>query len=108
MLEALAPGASEAVQREQRFAADAVYNPDNETEFWDVPKADAHQLELFYQHLEKTLTDLTFHKPENPRQLMQRMRRLFTRIRPDTMEINILRGILAYVDDHVKIANKKD
>lgn len=108
MLEALAPAGDEAAQREQRFAEDKVYNPDNETEFWDVPKADAHQLELFYQHLEKTLTDLTFHKPENPRLLMQRMRRLFTRIRPDTMEINILRGILAYVDDHVKMANKKD
>jgi tRNA C32,U32 (ribose-2'-O)-methylase TrmJ len=39
---------------------------------------------------------------------MQRMRRLFTRIRPDTMEINVLRGVLTYVDHHVKLANKKD
>lgn len=108
MLERLAIDGSEAAQRDQRFAQDSVYNPDNEQEFWDVPKADAHQLELFYQHLEKTLTDLTFHDQDNPRLLMQRMRRLFMRIRPDTMEINILRGVLSYVDHHVKIANKKD
>jgi tRNA (cytidine32/uridine32-2'-O)-methyltransferase len=108
MLERLAPEGSELAQRDQRFAEDALYNPDNEVEFWDVPKADAHQLELFYEHLEKTLVELTFHKPENPRLLMQRMRRLFTRIRPDTMEINVLRGVLTYVDHHVKLANKKD
>ena len=108
MLERLAPMGNDTAQREQRFAADSLYNPDNEVEFWDVPKADAHQLELFFEHLEKTLVDLTFHKPENPRLLMQRMRRLFTRIRPDTMEINVLRGVLTYVDHHVKLANKKD
>lgn len=102
MLETLAPSGSESAQREQRFADSALYNPDQEAEFWDVPKADAHQQELFYQHLESTLTDLGFHKPDNPRLLMQRMRRLFTRIRPDAMEINILRGILADVDAHIK------
>jgi tRNA C32,U32 (ribose-2'-O)-methylase TrmJ len=108
MLERLAINGSDGAQSDQRFALDSVYNPDYEQEFWDVPKADAQQMELFYEHLEKTLTDLTFHNQDNPRLLMQRMRRLFMRIRPDTMEINILRGVLSYVDHHVKIANKKD
>lgn len=107
MLDALAASDGEQAQREQRFADDDYYNPDNETEFWDVPKADAHQLDLFYRHLEQTLTDLTFHKPDNPRQLMQRMRRMFMRIRPDAMEINILRGVLSFVDEHIRLANKK-
>jgi len=65
---------------------------------WDVPKATGEQLENFYGHLEQVMIDLNFHDPENPRLLMMRMRRLFGRIRPDQMEISILRGLLAHVD----------
>lgn len=96
MLEALNSGAA---------AAPAFYDAQVEDEYWDVPKADGHQLELFYAHLEKVLVDMDFHDPKNPRLLMPRMRRLFGRIRPDAMEINILRGVLTYVDDHVKRAH---
>ncbi|ALO46688.1 RNA methyltransferase [Pseudohongiella spirulinae] len=81
------------------------YDPSVEAEYWDVPKADNHQLELFYEHLEQVLVDMDFHDPKNPRLLMPRMRRLFGRIRPDAMEINILRGVLTYIDDHVRRAN---
>lgn len=65
---------------------------------WDVPKATGKQVEGFYTHLEKTMIDLNFHDPENPRLLMLRMRRLFGRIRPDQMEISVLRGFLAHID----------
>lgn len=89
-----------------RLGADApMYDPATEDEYWDVPKADGHQMELFYEHLEKALVAMDFHDPENPRLLMPRMRRLFGRIRPDAMEINILRGVLTYVDEHVRRAN---
>lgn len=60
--------------------------------------ADAHDVERFYEHLRQTLVDVDFLDPENPRQLMRRLRRLFNRALPDTMELNILRGILAAVD----------
>lgn len=56
--------------------------------------ATAQQMEQFYQHLEQTLIDLEFLNPDNPRQLMRRLRRLYNRARPDQNEINILRGIL--------------
>lgn len=56
--------------------------------------ASAGQLEQFYAHLEQTLIELEFLNPDNPRQLMRRLRRLFGRARPDQNEINILRGIL--------------
>lgn len=82
-----------------------MYDPASEDEYWDVPKADGHQMELFYEHLEKALVAMDFHDPENPRLLMPRMRRLFGRIRPDAMEINILRGVLTYIDEHVRRAN---
>ena len=47
------------------------------------------------------LIRIEFHDPQNPRQLMQRMRRMFGRIRMDTMEMNIMRGILAHIEFHM-------
>jgi len=60
--------------------------------------ASAGQMEQFYAHLERTLVEIEFLDPGNPRQLMRRVRRLFGRARPDQNEINILRGILTAVD----------
>ena len=65
---------------------------------WDVPKATGKQIESFYEHLEQVMIDLNFHDPDNPRLLMMRMRRLFGRIRPDQMEVSVLRGFLAHID----------
>ncbi len=65
---------------------------------WDVPKATGNQVESFYEHLEQVMVDLNFHDPDNPRLLMLRMRRLFGRIRPDQMEVSVLRGFLAHID----------
>ncbi len=61
---------------------------------WDIAPAKTEELEYYFQHLEQTMVDIGFHKRENPRQTMARLRRLFFRIRPDQMELNILRGIL--------------
>jgi len=74
---------------------------------WDVPRANGQQMELFYEHLEKVLVDLDFHDPDNPRQLMARMRRLFGRIRPDQMEVNILRGVLTHIEHSLNTRNRK-
>ncbi|MEX1222728.1 MAG: tRNA (cytosine(32)/uridine(32)-2'-O)-methyltransferase TrmJ [Idiomarina sp.] len=55
-------------------------------------------LERFYTHLEQTLTATQFIVRQHPGQVMSKLRRLFSRARPDTNELNILRGILASVD----------
>ncbi len=65
---------------------------------WDQDFATDEELELFFEHLERALIQLDFHDPENPRQLMTRLRRLFQRIRLDKMEMNILRGILTSIE----------
>jgi tRNA (cytidine32/uridine32-2'-O)-methyltransferase len=67
-------------------------------ENWDQQWATGEQVEHFYEHLERTLIKIDFHDPKNPRQLMQRLRRLFGRIRIDVMEMNILRGILSNIE----------
>lgn len=73
-----------------------------EDEYWDQEKATVEQVEYFYEHLERVLIEIDFHDPDNPRQLMQRMRRLFGRVRIDAMEMNILRGILTNIEHKIK------
>jgi tRNA (cytidine32/uridine32-2'-O)-methyltransferase len=77
-----------------------------EDELWDQEKANGEQVEHFYVHLERVMTAIKFHDPENPRQLMPRMRRLFSRIRIDVMEMNILRGILSNIEFRLDSENK--
>lgn len=66
---------------------------------WDQQPATAGELARYLDHLEEVLVRLQFHDPDNPRQLMRRLRRLYQRIQPDRMEINILRGILTAIED---------
>ncbi len=73
-----------------------------EDEYWDQAKATGDQVEHFYDHLERVMVAINFHDPGNPRQLMQRMRRLFGRIRIDVMELNILRGILTNIELNIR------
>ena len=73
-----------------------------EDDYWDQERATVEQVEYFYEHLERVLVGIDFHDPDNPRQLMQRMRRLFGRVRIDAMELNILRGILTNIEHKIR------
>lgn len=55
-------------------------------------------LERFYSHLEQTLLKTNFIIPQHPGMVIAKLRRLFNRARPETQELNILRGILASID----------
>ena len=57
-------------------------------------------------HLEETLVDIEFLNPAAPRQLMSRLRRLYSRVRLDEMELNILRGILSETQKWVRRARR--
>lgn len=65
---------------------------------WDQDYADSASVEHFFSHLEQTLIQVGFHDPDNPRQLLTRLRRLFNRIRMDQMEVNMLRGFLSAIN----------
>ncbi len=71
----------------------------------DQPLATSAELEGLYEHFARALAILDFYDPDNPRQLMRRLRRLFNRAQLDRMEVNILRGILAAAE---KAARRDD
>ncbi|UCJ19236.1 tRNA (cytosine(32)/uridine(32)-2'-O)-methyltransferase TrmJ [Pseudomonas sp. MM211] len=54
----------------------------------------ADEMESFYGHLEKSLVEIGFLDPVNPRHLMSRLRRLYGRSGVTKLEMNILRGVL--------------
>lgn len=58
------------------------------------------EMEGFYHHLQLVLNKLQFFNNDNPHVLMLRLRRLFNRVQLESIEINILRGILKAIDKH--------
>ena len=61
------------------------------------PLASAAEVQRFYEHLERVMTETGFLDPENPKLLMRRLMRLYNRAQLTTNEVNILRGILTAV-----------
>ncbi|KUM54279.1 tRNA (cytosine(32)/uridine(32)-2'-O)-methyltransferase TrmJ [Rheinheimera sp. EpRS3] len=57
----------------------------------------SEQMSNFYQHLEDTLNETGFIIKQHPGVVMTKLKRLFTRARPEEAEYNILRGILTSV-----------
>jgi tRNA/rRNA methyltransferase len=77
---------------------------------WSAPRfaaATHDEIEALHAHARRTLTALRFLKPDNPRRLLPRLRRLFGRAALEREEVNILRGILARVDEFVRKAGKE-
>lgn len=54
-------------------------------------------VESYLAHLEKTLSDIRFLHSDHPGHVLMRLRRMLVRLRPDTNELNILRGILTAI-----------
>ena len=55
--------------------------------------ADLTQIEGMYEHLQRALVAIDFLDADNPKKLMPRLKRLFSRTQLETEEVNILRGI---------------
>lgn len=64
---------------------------------WDEELVNGEDMTQFYAHCERTLIAIGFLDPENPRQIMTRLRRLFGRTRLDRPEYNLLRGFFKRV-----------
>ncbi len=60
----------------------------------DREQIEAADLAHLYQHFEQSLTTIGFLDPDNPKNLMRRIKRLFNRADLDRNELQILHGIL--------------
>ena len=75
---------------------------------WTAPAfqpAALEDVEALYAHAERTLIAMRFLNPRQPRRLMPRLRRLFARSRLEKAEVDILRGILARIDQLIERAS---
>ncbi|CUI04059.1 RNA methyltransferase [Massilia antarctica] len=59
--------------------------------------ASLDQIEGMYAHLEQALVAIDFLDADNPKKLMPRLKRLFSRTQLETEEVNILRGIARHI-----------
>ena len=62
------------------------------------PLATDHEIQLFYERLEKTLIKIDFLDPEVPRKLMPRFKRMYNRIRLEKSELDLLMGMLKNIN----------
>ncbi|MDA9556913.1 tRNA (cytosine(32)/uridine(32)-2'-O)-methyltransferase TrmJ [Vibrio sp.] len=77
----------------------AKYTPNPEQ---DYPRH--AELERFYEHLDSTLKQVEFISDAQPGKVLNKLRRLFSRARPEQQELNTLRGILTAIN---KASSKK-
>ncbi len=63
-----------------------------------VPLAPAEQMEQMFGHMEKTLLDIGFLDPNNPKRIMRGLRRLLGRSQMNEREVRILQGIWSQMD----------
>ena len=68
---------------------------------WRAPRfapATVDEIEALYAHGTATLAAMRFLDPKMPKRLLPRLRRLFARAALEREEVNILRGVLARID----------
>ena len=67
-----------------------------------IQLAQADQLEKMFEHMEKTLLEIGFLDPQNPKRMMRVLRKLFGRSQMDEREVRILQGIWSQTDKQIK------
>jgi tRNA/rRNA methyltransferase len=77
---------------------------------WAAPAfepATHEEIERFFEQGERALIAIDFLRPAQPKRLLPRLRRLFSRARLEKEEVNILRGILARIEERVQSGWRK-
>jgi tRNA/rRNA methyltransferase len=69
-------------------------------------RASFDEMELLYHHLERVAINSGFLDPQEPKRLMQRIRRMFARAGLEKEEVNILRGMLNACEKQVQAAHQ--
>ncbi|MEH6455572.1 MAG: RNA methyltransferase [Cocleimonas sp.] len=82
-----------SMKLEKSTPSDDSDNNDNSDDEW----VSADNLDSYFEHLKQVMVDVKFLDPENPRYLLPRLRRLYSRSGITHSEMNILRGMLAAI-----------
>jgi tRNA (cytidine32/uridine32-2'-O)-methyltransferase len=71
------------------------------------PPASSAEIEVFFEHLARTLDAIDFHKGRSPATVLLRLRRLYLRAEPDERELRILHGILTDTERMARLAREE-
>ena len=74
----------------------------DKSSYWDVPLAESNHVERLIEHFIQVAAELEVFNKGNPRQIRARIKRMFTRIGLDEMEVNFFRGFLGAVEKKLK------
>ena len=79
-----------------------VYNSDNIKEWRDYPEVNSEQLQRLIDHFIDTAVEIDVIDPDNPKKILSRIKRMFTRLQPDEMEASFMRGFLSGINKKLK------
>jgi len=74
----------------------------SQAHLWDVPMAKSNHINNLINHFIKVAEQLEVYNKGNPRQIGARIKRLFTRVGLDEMEVNFLRGFLSSIEKKIE------
>ena len=68
----------------------------------DYPEVDSANLQMLIDHFIETAVNIDVIHPENPKKIISRIKRMFSRLHPDEMEASFLRGFLSAINKKLK------
>ena len=79
-----------------------VFNNENVKEWRDYPEVNSEQLQRLIDHFIDTAIEIDVIDPSNPKKIISRIKRMFTRLQPDEMEASFMRGFLSGIKKKLK------
>jgi|TARA_B100001094_G_scaffold243234_1_gene239308 tRNA (cytidine32/uridine32-2'-O)-methyltransferase len=71
-------------------------------EWRDYPEVNSKQLQMLIDHFIETAVEIDVIDPDNPKKIISRIKRMFTRLQPDEMEASFMRGFLSGIKKKLK------
>ena len=68
----------------------------------DYPEVNSDQLQRLIDHFIETAIDIDVIDPDNPKKIISRIKRMFTRLQPDEIEASFMRGFLSGIKKKLK------
>ena len=75
---------------------------DRPRDWRDYPEVNSEQLQRLIKHFIDTAIEIDVIDPENPKKIISRIERMFTRLQPDEMEASFMRGFLSGIKKKLK------